>query len=161
MFDGSFVRFEKLKRPDSVRIFPILPNGDILMVNEEQPGGKPYIGVPGGRLDEGEDVLEAAKRELREETGYEAEELILWSAEQPTTKIDWAIYTFVAKGLKKTAESSLDSGEKISLKPVSFGDFLQISSTPDFSDVQILRHLLEAAMNSNKMADLKLLFSPE
>lgn len=108
LYDGGKATFEKLKRPDTVIVFPVLDNGKILLTHQEQPGQALFIGTPGGRVDEGEDVLEAAKRELLEETGYEASELILWDARQPFTKIDWAVYTFIAKGLKRISESSLD-----------------------------------------------------
>ena len=72
LFDGSKTTFEKLKRPDTVVTFPILPDGKILLTKQEQSGKEPFIGATGGRVDEGEDILDAAKRELMEETGYEA-----------------------------------------------------------------------------------------
>src|SRR3990167_5482373 len=109
MFDGSKATFEKLKRPDTVVVFPILPDGRIILTEQEQPGKAPFIGATGGRVDEGEEVLAAAKRELLEESGYEAEEFILWQAEHPASKIDWVIYTFIAKGLKKVGEMDLDT----------------------------------------------------
>ena len=73
----------------------------IILIEEEQPGSDLVIGIPGGRIDEGEEVLEAAKRELLEETGYEADKFILWDVQQVVNKIDWVIYTFIAKGLRK------------------------------------------------------------
>ena len=75
LYNGSKAVFEKLKRPDTVIILPVLPDGRIILIEEEQPGSDLVIGIPGGRIDEGEEVLEAVKRELLEETGYEAENL--------------------------------------------------------------------------------------
>ena len=109
MYDGSRVMFEKLKRPDTVVVFPVLSDGRIILTEQEQPGKEPFIGATGGRVDEGEDILEAAKRELLEESGYEAEEFILWDAQHPTSKVDWVVYTFIAKGLKKVEEPNLDA----------------------------------------------------
>src|SRR3990167_5343878 len=109
-FDGTKATFEKLKRPDTVVVFPVLPDGRIILTEQEQPGKEPFIGATGGRGDEGEDILTAAKRELLEESGYEAEKYILWHAEQPVSKIDWAVYVFIAKGLKKVADLDLDGG---------------------------------------------------
>src|SRR3989344_9504870 len=81
MFDGSKATFEKLKRPDTVVIFGVLPDGKIILTEQEQPSKEPFIGATGGRVDEGEEILAAAKRELLEESGYEAEEFILWDAQ--------------------------------------------------------------------------------
>src|SRR3990167_320504 len=118
LFDGTKTTFEKLKRPDTVVVFPVLDNGKIILTKQKQPGKESFIGATGGRVDKGEDVLEAAKRELLEESGYTASKFILWDARHPTSKIDWVVYTFIAKGLKKVANINLDAGEKISLKPV-------------------------------------------
>jgi hypothetical protein len=101
MYDGTKATFEKLKRPDTVVVFPVLPDGRILLTEQEQPGKEPFIGATGGRVDEGEEILAAAKRELLEESGYEAEKYTLWHAAQPASKIEWAVYLFIAKGLKK------------------------------------------------------------
>jgi ADP-ribose pyrophosphatase len=161
MYDGRKATFEKLKRPDTVSIFPVLPNGRILLIEDEQPGSIPYNGPAGGRVDEGEDILSAAKRELLEETGYEAEEYILWEAKHPVQKIDWVIYTFIAKGLKKVADAHLDGGEKIKIKEVTFDEFVDLvtDSQNDF-DKEIIQKFFEAKLNPKKMEELEELFKP-
>ena len=160
MYDGSTARFEKLKRPDTVVVFPVLGDGRILLTEQEQPGKGPFIGAAGGRVDEGEGVIDAAKRELLEETGHEAEEYILWNAEQPASKIEWAVYLFIAKGLRKVADLNLDAGEKKQLKPVTFDEFLEIA-TGDyyFAEREIIPHVLRAKLDPVKMEDLRRLFS--
>ena len=70
LYNGSKAVFEKLKDLDTV-VFTYTPDGKILLNEQEQPGKESFIGTAGGRIDEGEEVLEAAKRELLEETGYE------------------------------------------------------------------------------------------
>ncbi len=54
----------------------VLPDGRIILTEQEQPGKEPFIAACGGRVDEGEEILTAAKRELLEESGYEAKEFI-------------------------------------------------------------------------------------
>jgi ADP-ribose pyrophosphatase len=161
MFDGTTEIFEKLKRPDTVVVFPVLPDGRILLTEQEQPGKEPFIGATGGRVDEEEGILEAAKRELLEESGYKAEKFILWDAQQPVGKIEWAIYTFVAKGLTKIAGPDLDPGEKITLKPVSFDEFVEMASNERFAEKAVTYKLLEARTNPGKEEELNKLFSPE
>src|SRR3989344_1815073 len=163
MYDGTKAPFEKLKRPDTVVVFPVLPDGKILMTEQEQPMKGSFFSAPGGRMDEGEDVLTAAKRELLEETGYEAEEFILWNAEYPVGKIDWVVFVFVAKGLKQVSEMNPDSGEKIKLMPVTFEELLELPEKEDsfFADQEIVHKLLRARIYPEKMQELKELFKPK
>lgn len=162
MFDGTTAVFEKLRRPDTVVVFPILPDGKILMTEQEQPGKTPFIGAAGGRVDEEEDTLTAAKRELLEETGYIAEEFILWDARQPVSKIDWAVFTFIARGLKKVSDLDLDAGEKIKLLPLTLDELINIATDKNiyFAEQEIVFKFWEAKYNSAKRKELEQLFKP-
>ncbi|MES2224229.1 MAG: NUDIX hydrolase [Patescibacteria group bacterium] len=161
LFDGTKKTFEKIKRPDTVVVFAVLDDGKILLTKQEQPGKDSFIGGTGGRVDDGEDALSAAKRELLEESGYEADEFILWNAQHPQSKIDRVVYTFVAKGLKKVADLDLDGGEKINGIPVNFDEFLEIATTdPTFIEKEMIPEFFEAKLNSAKKAELLELFKP-
>jgi ADP-ribose pyrophosphatase len=160
LYDGTTTTFEKLKRADSAVVFPVLPDGRILLTEQEQPGRELFIGACGGRIDEGEDALTAAKRELLEESGYEAEEFVLWDAQHPTNKLEWVVYTFIAKGLTKVAGLNPDGGEKIKLKPVSFDEFVELASSDHFAERWIVAKMLEAKYNPAKRKELENLFKP-
>ena len=161
LFNGARTVFEKIRRPDTVVVFSVLDDGRILLTEQEQPGCEPFIGATGGRVDHDEDILDAAKRELLEESGYEASEFILWDAQHPTSKIEWVVYTFIAKGLKKVADLNLDPGEKIHVKPVSFDEFLELGTTARFSEKEIVSKIFEARSDSEKKEELRRAFAPK
>src|SRR3989344_786006 len=137
LFDGKTITFEKLRRPDTVNVIPITETGEIILSEQEQPGAESFIGCLGGRIDEGEQPLEAAKRELLEETGMEAENYILWDATQLVDKIDWAIYTFIAKGAHKVKNQEIEAGEKIKVKTVSLDEFIKLAAQDNFRDAEV------------------------
>ncbi len=163
MYDGTKRTFEKVKRPDTVVVFPVLPDGKIILTEQEQPGkSEPFIGATGGRVDEGEDILTAAKRELLEESGYEAEEYVLWDSQHPVGKVDWVVYTFVAKGLKKVAEMDLDGGEKIKLLPMTLDELIDTATDEKvyFAEKEVIIKFLEAKLDPKKKKELEDLFKP-
>lgn len=160
MYDGSVKLFDRLKRPDTVVVFGVLDDGKILLTRQEQPGKAPYIAAAGGMMDEGEDVITAARRELLEESGYTADYLKLWKSTQPVGKLEWAVYVLVAKGLKKVADMKLDGGEKITLMPVTFDELLDIGRDASFVEKEIVVDLVEAKYNPVKREELLMLFDP-
>ncbi len=160
MYDGTYQTFEKLKRPDTVVVFAVLDDGSILLTKQEQLGNSLFIGAAGGRVDEGEEIEEAAARELLKETGYRAKELILWHSEQPVSKIDWAVYTFIAKGLEKVDEQRLDAGEKITPHPVTFDEFIDTALRNEFTEREIVKYIYEAKIDKQKLEELRELFRP-
>ncbi|MDO3409569.1 NUDIX hydrolase [Saccharibacillus sp. CPCC 101409] len=74
--DGSQAKREIVRHPGAVAVLAL--RGDKLLVVEQfrQPLGRTEIEIPAGKLEPGEDPREAAARELEEETGYQAPELI-------------------------------------------------------------------------------------
>jgi len=61
----------------AVIIVPMLDNDTVLLAREYAAGLHHYeIGLPKGRLEKGESILEAAQREMKEEIGYGARNLV-------------------------------------------------------------------------------------
>lgn len=73
--DGSESAREYILHPGAVIILPVFENGDVLLERQYRyPLRRDFIEFPAGKIDPGEADLACAKRELREETGYEAQE---------------------------------------------------------------------------------------
>jgi ADP-ribose pyrophosphatase len=79
--------------------------------------------IPAGKLDsKSEDPLEAAKRELREETGATADKMTYLGKYYPTPAYsDEVIHMYLAEGLK-FGEQSLDDDEFLSTELVSISE---------------------------------------
>jgi len=88
----------------------------------EQPGKASFIGATGGRVDEGEDVLAAAKRELLEETGYSGSIEFVGST-FPSAYERMCRNVCVAKDCVKTAKPSLEEAESVEVIFKSLEEF--------------------------------------
>lgn len=119
MFDGSFETFEMLKRPDTVKVIAVVDD-QIVILEQQQPDSDIFFDMPGGRHDNPtETEVEAAQREMREETGLSFKDWKLLSVHQPAGKIEQFVYFFLAVNLEKREASTPDAGEKITVRQVS------------------------------------------
>lgn len=157
LYDGSTAIFERIKRPATALV--IATAGDkILIQKQEQPDRiESFYSLPGGRCDEesDEDPLEAARRELKEETGYISDDWVLWKKEAPASKIIWTIYTFIARNCRKESEINLDAGEKIENIWVDFDEFLQLAEDFLFYDRGELKLLAKMKVDKKEKEDFR------
>ena len=105
-------------RRNVVIIFAVTPDNRVPMVRQYKHGAqKILLELPGGYVDDGEKPEEAARRELLEETGYEAERLhLLAQAHNDPTKDTNTIYLYLAAQAVKKQEQHLDQTENISVE---------------------------------------------
>jgi ADP-ribose pyrophosphatase len=117
MFDGTTEIFECVTRQDTVAVIPFINKDTVLLTKQNQPRREPFFDFPGGRVDKGESHLEAAKRELEEETGYKAERWMEWHALQNKGMNRFDETLFIATNLHDGFGQNFDAGEKIELLP--------------------------------------------
>jgi ADP-ribose pyrophosphatase len=112
--------FHVLEYPDWVAVVPIMPDGRVLLVREYRHGrGEITLGLVAGGVEaadgrHGDPALEAARRELLEETGHAAQRFVKLLVTYPNSATHNNVCTaFLALGLTSVGEPSLDAGEEI------------------------------------------------
>ncbi len=117
--NGPLTRYI-VEHPGAVTILPMLDADTVVMIrNYRHAIGKKILELPAGCLEKDEEPIECAKRELIEETGYEAGGIqplgsYLVSPGYSTEKM----YVFVAVGLQFVGQK-LESGEDITVEKIS------------------------------------------
>lgn len=156
MYDGSEQVFEALSRPDTANIILVQDN-KIAVLWEEQPFKPLFPSLPGGRLEEGENPLEWAARELLEETGYAGDDWAEFRTYENFGKLACQEHIFITKNASKIADPKPDGGERFEkLEWRSFDDFLQLCRNPKFVCSYSLRlEMYEALLESEKYTQMK------
>lgn len=107
-----------LEYPDWVNIIAITEDGRFVMVEQYRHGwGDVLTELCAGCVEEGEDPLDAAKRELAEETGYTGGEweLFMEISGNPSTTSN-VTHCYIARGVVPTQGQHLDRTEDIAVK---------------------------------------------
>lgn len=104
-----------LEFPDWINVIAITKDGEMVMEDQYRHAlGETHYELVAGVIDPGETPLEAAKRELSEETGYEGGEWELYMTLSPNpTNHNNLSYTFLARGVEKAREQHQERTEDI------------------------------------------------
>lgn len=131
--DGSSRICERITKNkgkgDASLILPITADGKFVMVVQSRPNTLANVELefPAGMVDPGENFQDAAKRELLEETGYEAEDIYeLCKHYQDEGCSSAEITIFLATGCKKVQDIRLDGSERLEYIELSYEDILEL-----------------------------------
>lgn len=112
-----------------VIVVAVTPGGDLLLVEQHREAvGADVLELPAGLAGDaespaGEPLEEAARRELVEETGWDAAEMERLTAGPPSAGVSSEIVTFFrARGLSKAGAGGGVEGEAIAVHEVPLGE---------------------------------------
>ena len=113
--------FYVLEAPTWINIIPVTRAGKVVLIRQYRHGRREItLEIPGGMSDpEDASPAAAARRELREETGYDCEELVELGRLTPNPAIqDNHIYTYLARDAYRVGDQELHGMEEIDFELV-------------------------------------------
>ncbi len=132
--------FFVIENPDWVNIIALTKDTQVVLIEQFRHGTEETVlEIPGGMVDQGEQPAKAARRELREETGFTSDEFVLLGRSRPNPAIqnNW-IYHYAAFNCEKNAKTSFDENESITTKIASMTEIDEYIERGDISHSLVL-----------------------
>jgi len=149
--DGKETKLEIIEHGGSVVIIPIDENGNVYLVRQYRHAtGKELLELPAGTLDEDEDPLVCAAREIREETGMAAGMLTkLGEFYLAPGYSDEFMVVFLAKELSHSPLDA-DEDEFLSVEAVPITEAIKMAERGEIPDAKSLAALFLARSSLEK-----------
>ena len=124
-------------------IIPLKSDNEIIFVKQyRHPIGETILEIPAGTLKPGEDPEECARRELEEETGYRAGELIHLTTIYPSPGYSSErLYIYLAKNLERGSQN-LEIDEDIEVTSMSLEEALKAIKSGRIRDAKTIAGIL-------------------
>ena len=143
--NGKNATREVMRHPGAAAVVPLTEDGDVILVRQYRyPFERVMLEIPAGKLDPGEDPLVCATRELTEETGYEAEEIVPLGVFYPSVAIlDEKIHLYLARGLTVHAANP-DDDEFLHVEQRPLGEMVEAVMRGEVPDGKTQTVILKA-----------------
>lgn len=142
---GSSSYREIVEHSGGVAIIPVDENGNVWCVRQYRYAFKEHLlEVPAGKLNEGEDPLDCAKRELSEETGFTADQYTYLGELLPSPGYcKETLYLYLATGLT-AGKSHLDEGEFLDVERHTLAELSDMVMRNELTDAKTAMAVLKA-----------------
>lgn len=142
--DGKTARREYLQHPGAAIIIPMLDDKTVLLERQYRYAlRRHFYELPAGKIEAGEDPLATARRELKEECGYQANDWQHLTTLHPCIGYsDERIELYLARALEHVGGVALDDGEFLELVPLPVCDALVWIQTGRITDVKTIAGML-------------------
>ena len=155
IIDTHYIKNKKnyftIKMSDSSVILPITPDNKILIIKQYRESLDDFsLELPAGFIDKHEKPIDAAKRELLEETGYSATDLKHLTRYYPVQGHNLQyIDCFVATKLKKISEPKLDDDEFVTVEKIPLKKIISMIKSGKIMDSKTICSVMIYASKKN------------
>ncbi|MFQ5349894.1 MAG: NUDIX domain-containing protein [Thermoanaerobaculia bacterium] len=144
--DGGTTELEVIRHSGASVVAPVTDDGEILLVRQYRYAtGQWLFEAPAGKLAAGETPESCARRELEEETGWRAAELVplgsVWSSPGFTDEL---LHLFLARGLE-TGTQALEEAELLTVERAPLDEVVAMARDGRIADAKTVCVLLRAA----------------
>ena len=125
---GAVHPFFRIDSSDWVNIVPVTEHGEVVLIRQYRHGSRELtLEIPGGIVDPGESPAEAAGRELLEETGYRAAEIVPLGSVNPNPALFGnRLHTFLGRDARLVADPANEGTEETAVELVSQGELRRL-----------------------------------
>ena len=148
--NGAIKDREIVRHPGAAAMVPLLDDGKVVLIRQYRHAVGEFLWeIPAGTLERGEEAIECARRELVEETGYEASSFDKLAEILPAPGYtDEHIHIFLATGLR-SVKQKLEDDEVLEFQPMAFDTALEMITKGEIRDAKTIAGLLLTSLKKS------------